>query len=84
MEENIKRLMDNWKKRNIAGFYCADKQEATQKLSETTTKLDDANKKITEMQAEIDTLKLHIPKNFQAKPPQPEKQEYPKTTPYSY
>ena len=32
MDTRVNPLIDNWKKRNIVGFYCADKAEAAEKL----------------------------------------------------
>jgi hypothetical protein len=34
MDKKIDNLIQNWKKRNIAGFYCADKEEAADKILE--------------------------------------------------
>ena len=34
MDKRIEQLIHNWQKRNIAGFYCNNKEEATEKLLE--------------------------------------------------
>ena len=34
MEKRIENLINNWQKRNIAGFYCANKEEAAEKILE--------------------------------------------------
>lgn len=63
------------------------KEIEANKLKETLdaeNKLKDYETKIREMQDELDTVKKHIPPNFQAKQPAPEKQDYVNQAPYSY